>query len=90
LQVQFVVIETDRQTDRETDRFSGVFIVSVNTAALSHTNPTETPRDSCCVEGRLKRNVVSPYFQSLREHSKGKGQEVIFKLSVTIKILSFV
>jgi len=64
--------------------------MSVNTAALSHTNPTETPGDSCCVQGRLKRDIASPYFQSLREHNKGKGQEVICKLSVTIKILSIV
>ena len=71
-------------------RFSGVFVVSLNTAALSHTNPSETPGDSCCVQGRLKRDVLSPYFPSPREHSKGKGQEVISKLSVTIKILSIV
>jgi hypothetical protein len=86
LQVRFVVIETDRQTER----FSGVFIVPLNTAALSHTNPTETPGYSCCVQGRLKRDVVSPYFHSPREHSRGKGQEVTRKLTVTIKILSIV
>jgi len=86
LQVRFVVIETDRRTDG----FNGVFIVSLNTAALSHTNPTETHHDSCCAQGRLKRDVVSQYSQSRREYSKGKGQEVIRKLSVTIKILSVV
>lgn len=86
MQVQFVVMETDRRTDR----FNGLFIVSLNMAALSHTNPTETHGDSCCAQGRLKRDVVSQYLLSRRENNKGKDQEVICKLSVTIKILSIV
>ena len=63
--------------------------MSLNTAALSHINPTETHGDSCCAQGHLKTDV-SRYFQSRRENSEGKGQEIIRKLSVTIKMLSIV
>ena len=86
MQVRFVVIQTDRQKNR----FNGVFIVSLNTPALSHTNPTETPGASCCAQGHLKRDAVSPYFTSRREHIESIGQEVIRKLSLTMKILSIV
>jgi len=66
MQVRFVVIKTDGQTNG----FNGVFIVSLNTAALSHTNPTETPGARCCAQERLKKRCITIFPVSQRTQQR--------------------